>query len=175
MFGNNGMDIYNLIEQSQNIRYGESDVTIDGLPCYEIEGTCKYGKTRILFSSDKGYCPLKWEITKTPGHYFDDKLLDRNIKKWKATFYADEITEISGFYMPLKGHLQHDVLRKTDHLIRTVDACELSNIQVFPDFETVNAFEFDLPSNVPVTLESSPGVRYHFNNGQLCPMIDREN
>jgi hypothetical protein len=115
MFGSHGMDIYGLIEQSQDIRYGESDVSMDGLACYEIEGTCKYGKTRIIFSPDKGYCPLKWEITKIPGHYFHDKLLGQNTKNWKATYYADEIKEIGGFYIPLKGHLQHEEILADGH------------------------------------------------------------
>ena len=172
IYGNNGMDIYNLIEQSQNVEYRKSDLLIDGLECYEIEGICKFGNIKIIFSPEKGYLPLKWEITKKPGDYFDNKLLSG--KHWKVTFQVEEIKNIDGFYIPMKGHMQHDIVTKNGKISSDFYDYELSNIRISPDFEAINAFEFDLPSNVPVALETAPGIKFHFNNGKLTTMIDQD-
>ncbi|MHC4742979.1 MAG: hypothetical protein ACYS8Z_13770 [Planctomycetota bacterium] len=174
IYGSNGMDIYELIEQSKNVRYGKSDFLADKLECYEIEGTCKYGSTKIVFSPERGYVPLKWEIAKRPGDYFDAKLLGSNIKDWKVTFCANEIKDIGGFHMPLKGRMQHDLVFRNGKISSDVYDYDVSNIQVSPGFEAINAFEFDLPSNVPVTLETAPGILYYFTNGKLAPKIDQD-
>lgn len=168
IYGNNGNDIYNLIEQSQNIQYRKSDFLLDGLECNEIEGTCKYGKIKIIFSPERCFCPLKWEITKKSGDYFDTKLLDNIIKDWKVTFNANEIKKIDGFYIPVKGRMQHDIILKNKKNSDCYDY-EISSFQTSPDFIAINAFQFDLPSNVPVTLEAAPGNIYNFNNGELIP------
>jgi hypothetical protein len=170
--GSSGMDIYELIEQSQNVEYGESDYSIDGLGCYQIGGTCKYGQTKIIFSPDRGYVPLKWEIAKKPGDHVNTKLLRSDQKERKYTFNADDIEEVDGYYIPMKGRMLHTIVHEDDHITNEYFDYEWSNIQPFPDFEAISAFEFNLPSSIPVTLESDPGVRYHLNDGQLCPMID---
>ena len=165
IYGNNGMDIYKLLEQSQSVQCRKSDIAVDGVECYEIDGTCKYGNIKIIYSPQKGCCPLKWEISKKPGDYFDGKRLDA--KHWIIIFQAKEINNIEGFYVPMKGRIQHDVLSKDEQTMSLVYDYELSNVLINPVFETIHAFEFDLPASVPVTLETSPGVIYHFINGKL--------
>lgn len=165
-YGNNGLDIYNLLEQSQNIQSEKCDFLIDGLECYEIEGTCKYGDIKIIYSPQRGSFPMKWEITKKPGDYFDDKLLD--VKHWKVTFQAKEVKNIDGFYIPLKGRMQHNVVSKDDQNISLFYDYDLSYIRISPDFKAINAFEFNLPSTVPVTFEKAPGIIYNFVDGKLA-------
>jgi len=172
IYGNNGMDIYDLLEQSQNVKYGKSNLLIDGLECYEIEGTCKYGTIKIIFSPEKGYFPLKWEITKKTGDYFDNQSLSG--KLWKVSFQAEEVRNINGFYVPIKGHVQHDVVSKEDKITSLFFDYELSNSQISPDFKAIKAFEFDLPAHVPVTLETAPGIIYNFDNGKLIPAINQK-
>jgi hypothetical protein len=170
--GNHGMDIYHLIEQSQNIKYGKSNFSVDGLECYEIEGACKYGNIRIIFSPERGYFPLKWEITKKPGDYCDNKLLSG--KHWKATFEVEEGKNKDEFYIPLRGRLQHDVVSKDEQANSLFYNYELSNIQISPDFGAINAFEFDLPPNVPITLETAPGIIYTLSNGKLMTDVNQD-
>jgi hypothetical protein len=172
IYGNNGMDIYHLIEQSKNVKYGKSNFSIDGMECYEIEGTSKYGNVKIIFSPERGYFPLKWEITKKSGDYFDDKLLSG--KHWKVTFQVEEVKNVGGFCIPLKGRMQHDIVSKNGQIYSDFYDYELSDIQISPDFEAINAFKFDLPSNVPVTLETAPGIIYNFSNGKLMTDVNQD-
>ncbi len=169
---NSGMDIYSLIQQSNHVTHGKSDDSIDGLACDEITGTSKYGRTKIVFSPEIGYVPLKWEIDKAPGDYCNTKVLPDGMKKRKLSFQASEITRIGEFDIPLKGHMQDTIESEDDQFPSQHIDYEWSNIQPSPDFEAVNAFEFDLPSHVRVGIESCPDMVFHFKNGKLIPKGD---
>lgn len=174
IFGNQNLDIYEIISKSPNLTYDASDVkTTDGKQCYELKGENALGTVTIFLSPEKGMIPLGWLIEKKGHNYFNNSILKEiGIKSWKASYKVLKTNEVDGNIIPTEGGMEFSIEYDNGKIIKDTYEYKVMNIKIAPDFDALGAFKFDLPSDVPVHLESIPGIVYNFHDGKLLTNVD---
>jgi len=84
-YGTNHKNIADLLGESDDLHLRQGQEVVNGISCYVLEGTTKYGKVKAWVAPDKGYAALKWTVKKTG----DDLVNDTPISEgWKQRFDA---------------------------------------------------------------------------------------
>jgi hypothetical protein len=55
----------------------------------------------------------------------------------------------------------------------TTHCYSVSNVQLNPDFEALNAFKIKFPEGTPVRIGDTPGISYVWKNGRAVPKFDK--
>lgn len=180
MFGSNHKSVADLLGESSDLHIHDKNENINGVACFVLEGTSKYGKVTAWIAPEKEYSAMKWVIEKDPHHLFDDAVISTkwpNIEDWKITFDVKELHEVidedNTEFVPKLAHTNftinfHDGTKNVDHF-----EWKTSDIQLKPDFEALGAFKIDFPNGIRVFIKDSPSVRYKWENGKPVTFVDQ--
>jgi len=179
MYGSNYKSVADLLGESSDLHIHDKKENINGVACFVLEGTSKYGKVTAWIAPEKGYSAMKWVIEKDPHHLFDDAAVS---KKWPSAeggqvlFNVTELHEIIGedntVFAPKLAYFTH--ITNFRGGTKSVDQYEYktSDIQLNPDFEALGAFKMDVPNGTRVVVVEHPGFRYVWENGNIVPAED---
>ena len=179
MYGSNYKSVADLLGEAANLHIHDEKENIDGVACFVLEGTSKYGKVTAWIAPEKGYNAMKWVIEKDSHHLFDDAAIS---KKWPSVeggqvlFNVKELHEIIGedntVFAPKLAYFTH--ITNFRGGTKSVDHYEYktSDIQLNPDFEALGAFKMDVPNGTRVVVVEHPGFRYVWENGNIVPAED---
>ncbi len=169
--GNNHKSVADLLEESGDLTMQEE--SIDNVPCFVLQGSTKYGRTTAWIAPEKGYKALKWSIEKKGDDLFDEKPITAEF--WIATFEAVEFQQIEDFFVPTAGVFTLNQSYPDGKKFSAREDFAVSNIELNPDFNSVEAFKVNLPNGLRVYSEEAPGIRYKWQDGNVVPDIDRRN
>jgi hypothetical protein len=175
-YGTNHKSIVDLLGESSDLRLRQEQENVNGISCYVLEGTTRYGKVTAWIAPEKGYAALKWTIEKAGDDLINDKPMSQTqLTSWSTVFNCTELEQIGDSLLPKQATFDfattskdgsHDLI----HVVYTV-----SNIQLSPDFNTLGAFRIDLPDGTRVNVKEYPGVRYVWQNGKIVPDKEADN
>ena len=180
MYGSNYKSVADLLGESPDLHIRNKDENINGVACFVLEGTSKYGKATAWIAPEKGYNAMKWVIEKGPHHLFDDTVIST---KWpsaegsKVVFNSKELHEVidedNTVFIPKFAHFTHITYSRGGN--KNVDHYEYktSDIQLKPNFEALGAFKIDLPDGIRVFIRDFPSMRYRWQNGKPVPNFDK--
>lgn len=172
--GNANKNVIDLIAESPDIILHDQTELIKGISCYVLEAKTDRGLAKAWVASDHGYSTLKWTINKSPETlHWDGKTVAQI--GWigiKAEFEFDKLEKVNNEYIIMSGQLKLDTQFKNEkgnawHLYKY----KRSDVDLNPDFESLEAFKMDLPENT-VVWGRDTGANYQFINGKLIPFID---
>ncbi len=167
MVGNNQKNVADLLIESASVNLHEKRENINGSVCYVVEATTRYGKVTAWIAPEKGYNALKWSIQKEPGDLFNDGPVI--VSSWLAEFVADDLQKVGDFWVTKAGCMTFSIGYNDEYPVKTRITkykYQLSDIQIDPDFEALEAFKIDFPDGTPVKIEQAPGVRYVWQDGK---------
>jgi hypothetical protein len=173
--------IAGLLGESNNLRLHDKQENLNGVSCYVLEATTKYGRVTAWISPEKGYNALKWVFENSRDDLFDDAPLSA---KWPelqgGTSVFDcvemqEIKDVNTVFVPKIARFTDTV--KFTNGTNSGDQSDytVSDIQIDPNFEALGAFKIDLPNGTRVHVKESPGVHYIWQNGKIVPNVDAPN
>jgi len=176
MYGSN----YNSVADglASNLHMHAKKENINGVACFILEGTSKYGKVTAWIAPEKGYNAMKWVIEKSSHHLFDDTGLSTkwpSVESGKDIFTLKELHEVKvegrTVFVPKRAHFTH--ITNFRDGTKNVDEFEYqtSDIQLKPDFEALGAFKIDFPNGTRVFIKDSPGVHYKWENGKPVTFV----
>jgi len=181
--GINHKGIAGLLGESNNLRLNDKQKSVNGVPCYVLEATTKYGRVTAWIAPEKGYNALKWVFERSRDDLFHDTPLhDTPLSaRWPelqgGTSVFDcvemqEVNDVNTVFVPKSSRFTHTV--KFTNGTKSGDQSEyaVSDIQLNPDFEALGAFKVDLPNGIRVFVMEFPGVRYIWQNGKIVPDVD---
>ena len=167
MFGSNYKNVADLLIESGNVQLHKNRENINGSVCYVVEAITRYGKVTAWIAPEKGYNALKWSIQKEPGDLFNDGPV--TVSSWLAEFVADDLQKVGDFWVTKVGRMTFSIRYNDEYPIKTKitkHKYKVSDIQIGPDFEALEAFKIDFPDGTPVQIKQAPGVRYVWQNGK---------
>jgi hypothetical protein len=180
--GINHKGIAGLLGESNNLRLHDKQENLNGVSCYVLEGTTKYGKVTAWIAPEKGYNALKWVFERNRDDLFDDLFGNAPLSaRWPelqggtSVFECvemQEVNDVNNVFVP-KSSLFTDTTKFTNGTKwRNQTEYTVSDIQLNPDFEALRAFKVDLPNGTRVFVMEFPGVRYIWQNGKIAPNVD---
>lgn len=166
--GINHKGIAGLLGESNNLRLHDKQESVNGMPCYVLEATTKYGRVTAWTAPEKGYNALKWVFEKGPSDLFDKTLVSL---KWPETtsismFDSAEVQEVKNVFITTGGCLTHTVNFADGRKYVSYEKYKVSEVEINPDFEALGAFKVDLPNGTRVFVMEFPGVRYIWQDGK---------
>jgi len=173
MFGSNYKNVADLLIESGNVLLHKNRENISGTLCYVVETRTKYGKVTAWIAPEKGYNALRWSIHKASDDLFDQAPISKRwevrVNSWLAEFVADDLHKVGDFWVTKVGHMTFSIGYNDDSPIKTritKHKYKVSDIQIDPDFEALEAFKIDFPDGTPVQIEQAPGIRYVWQDGK---------
>lgn len=175
MYGNKGKSVADLLLDSRELKVNESLESINGIDCYVIEGSSRYGKVTAWIAPSKGYNAVKWSIEKNKdkGDFFDDKKLYN--EKWTAIFEADSFQQIDDIFITASGELKFETISDSGQVSLSEYKYERTEVDLNPDFVALNAFQLNLPEETRVVTTDSPRVIYIWRNDKLETYVSDKN
>jgi hypothetical protein len=172
MFSISQKSIAELLGQSTNLYLRNQQENINGVACYVLDATTKYGRVAAWIAPEKGYSTLKWSIhkSKTRGDLFDERPLSSN--HWVAVFDSVEVQELNGVFVTTGGCLTLTINFTDERKRVSYHKYEVSEVHLNPDFDALGAFKIDLPDGTRVFVKESPGVNYVWQDGKIVPADD---
>ncbi|HUT30890.1 MAG TPA: hypothetical protein VMX13_13945 [Sedimentisphaerales bacterium] len=146
---------------------------VDGVPCYVVQATGKYGQYKIWIDPTRGYNIRKAAMRKEVGDLFDDEkpLSADQTQFLEFTVHNIEVENVGGVWFPVGGRAEkHEVYKGKEY--RYQYSAHRSNIVWNPDFEALGAFRIDLPEGAYIRNDQEPGVRYEWRAGRIRPYFD---
>ncbi len=167
VYGNGQQNIYQLLSSSANLKLLEKTELIDGVTCRVLTADTKYGKVAAWIAPEKNYNALKWTINKTQGAYIDDtKMTSGSVV---MVFDSVKTQKTGSVDIPVEGLLTLTYNENDEvHFITT--SYKVTNVQLKPDFNSLQAFKIDFPDNTRVFVEGAPvGIKYIWKDGKVQP------
>lgn len=162
-----------------DILSSDKEATIDteaigDILCYVIKVNVPQGKVIAWIAPNQGYNLLKYIIQKSSGDIFNDKLLDDTGME-ESTVIVDSIKleKIGDIFIPVSGRYTHRIIFEGGDTKTSIVKINRSDIQIRPDFETMDAFKIDLPEGTPVKIQGVPGIIYKWQEGELIASVDK--
>ncbi len=173
IYGANHKGVADLLSESNDIRLRYKQEDINGINCYVLEGTTKYGKVVVWSAPDKGYSALKWKIEKTGDDIINDKPMSKTeMILWISQFECKEIQEINGYFIPKTATYDFTSTLKDSSISSSHNTYTISDVHLNPDFNTIGAFKIDLPEGTRITVPESPGIRHIWKNGKVVADVN---
>ena len=176
--GVNHKGIPGLLGESNNLGLNDKQESVNGVPCYVLEATTKYGRVTAWIAPEEGYNALKWVFERSRDDLFDDTPLSARWPELQGATLVFECVEMQEVN-DVNNVFVHKSSRFTDTVnftngTKSSDQSEyaVSDIQLNPDFEALGAFKIDLPDGIRVFVMEFPGVRYIWQNGKIVPDVD---
>ena len=176
--GINHKGIAGLLGESNDLRLHDKQEILDGVSCYVLEGTTKYGKVTAWIAPEKGYNALKWVFECGRDNLFDDAPLSAKwpeLQSAKEVFECvemEEVNDVNTVFVPKRARSTHTVKFANGTKLCSQSEYTVSDIRLNPDFESLGAFKIDLPDGTRVFVEECPGVRYIWQGGEIVPADD---
>ena len=99
--GSNHKSVANMLIESGNVSMSEKQEMINGISCYVLKATTKYGEVAAWIAPEKGYNAIKWIISKRVGQFYRSTTpAEDEFNLWEAEFEADELHEIDDVWCP---------------------------------------------------------------------------
>lgn len=174
VYGNGNHNLSELLRLESNIKatyvnIGDSEVVL-------ITGESKFGNVKLWLSPEKDFNAVKWSIEKSENHLFDNaSLKDGGLMKWEATFEATDFFHTDGKHIVKSGKMSLAITDSTSNKTTSVYTYKVSDLQLSPDFDALNAFTlktFNLPSGSLVNSEITPGITYTWSGSELIANVD---
>jgi len=181
MYGNNYKSVADSLGQSSDLYIHDKKENINGVACFVLEGTSKYGKVTAWIAPEKGYNAMKWVIEKSSHALFDKTPLSTkwpSVESGKDIFTLKELHEVKvdgrTVFVPKRAHFTH-ITNFLDGT-KNVDEFEYqtSDIQIKPDFEALGAFKIDFPDGIRVFNEDFPNVSYRWENVKPVTVVNQK-
>ena len=152
-----------------------------------LEGEVPEGRIKIWLSPDKGYTLKKCVLVKEAGKDLDydgelyshsNVLHDPPLDVIRVTREIEvlESTSMDDQYLPSRMHYrQMEEYENDEHFEWNTDI-SLLDIDLNPDFEALNAFEFSPPPGISTTLAKKEGTlftTFQWEEGKLVPDVDK--
>jgi hypothetical protein len=166
MGGNGHMNIAILLMSANDLVIRPDIQSVNGLQCYVLEGTTRYGKATAWVASDKGYSPAKWIIKKSDGDLLGDKVTTGSRI---MDFEVIEFEQRGTAFIPKRAKVTDSTQLPDGAKTITLISYEISEIQLNPDFATLGAFKVNLPEGVRVFSKESPGIKFVWQNSKVVP------
>ena len=176
--GVNHKGIAGLLGESNNLRLHDKQENLNGVPCYVLEATTKYGRVTAWIAPEKGYNALKWVFERSRDDLFDDIPLSARwpeLQSVTAVFDClemQEVNDVNTLFVAKSSRFTHTVNFTNGTKSSDQSEYAVSDIQLNPDFESLGAFKVDLPNGTRVFVMEFPGVRYIWQNGKIVPDVD---
>jgi len=182
--GDNDMSVLDIIKEAENVEMSQKKEDNDGGPYYVIDAKSKYGRHKIWLDSSKGYHISQAEITKegndlmfgTPlSEYAKDRMGYPNLKKYRFLLYDVQFKRVDGAYVAVSSRLRKEyVLNNGKTNIDSLYHVR-EQVEVNPDFESINAFELSVLDGTQVHYFDDKGkslVHWKWENGAVVKDID---
>lgn len=168
IFGNGHKNVIELLEESKNVVLKDDKNEIIGIDCYVVEGSTKHGKVTVWISPTKKYSILKWEIKKSGEDFIDNSpISESGIISWEAVFECIEIQQTGTSFIPKTAKFDFSSRLKdgSTHLRHIV--YKINDLQLNPDFESIDIFKIDLPEGTKIFKQKELGIKYIWKNGKI--------
>jgi len=174
IYGSGNKSVADLLSGAASLSIRENLEEVNGTVCYIVEAKTKYGKVTAWIAPEKGYNALRWSIHKASNDLFSEAPISEawegmRANSWLADFVVDDLQKIGDFWVTKSGCMAISISYNEDSRIKTRVTkykYKVSDIQIDPDFEALEAFKIDFPDGTPVQIEQVPGVRYVWQNGK---------
>jgi len=180
MYGSNHQSVGDLLGQSSDLHIHDENENIDGVTCFVLEGTSKYGKVTAWIAPEKGYNAMRWVIEKGPHHLFDDTELSAkwsSVESGQVSFNVKELHEIIGednaVFVPKLAYLTQTTNFRDGTKNVTQFEYKTSDIQLNPDFEALGAFKIDFPNGIRVFNQDIPSLKFRWEDGKPVALVDK--
>ncbi len=176
--GINHKGIAGLLGESNDLRLHDKQEILNGVSCYVLEGTTKYGKVTAWIAPEKGYNALKWVFECGRDNLFDDAPLSAKwpeLQSAKEVFECvemEEVNDVNTVFVPKRARSTHTVKFANGTKLCSQSEYTVSDIRLNPDFEALGAFKIDLPDGTRVFVMEHPGIRYVWQDGKIVPADD---
>jgi hypothetical protein len=174
IYGNNHKNVPDLLSESNDIHLRQEQEEINGISCYVLEGTTKYGIVTAWIAADRGYAALKWVIKKTGDDIINDMQMS-NTKMVLSIYQFDcqEVQEFNGYFIPTKATFTDTSKLKDGSSSSIFNVYSIGDIKLNPDFNAIGAFKINLPEGTKVTVPESPGVRHIWKGGKVVADVNK--
>lgn len=171
--GSNHKSIADLLGEAGDIHLRQEQEDINGISCYVLEGTTKYGKVTAWVAPEKGYAALKWAIEKAGDDFLNDVPMSQTqVISWSEDFNCTELEQVAASFVPKTATFEFTSKLKDGSSSSLLDVYKVSDIRLSPDFNALGAFKIDLPEGTRVTVPESPGIRYVWRDGKAVPDVN---
>jgi hypothetical protein len=158
--------------------------TVAGVRCQKVQAKTPYGTVGLWIAPEKGYNAMRISYAVREA---DDKisakgpsLRDSDLETISYEVETLEFQEVGGVFVPRSGRATSVTTYKTGQrtpypTLRT-DAStvniRLSEIDLHPDFEGLQAFKLPVPDGTLIQDVDYPGILYEVSGGQLVSHVD---
>jgi hypothetical protein len=169
MGGNNRMNIAMFLMSANDLFVRPDMQSINGLQCYVLEGTTRYGKATAWVASDKRYSPAKWIIQKSDGDLLGDKAMTGSRI---MDFEVIEFEQHGTMFIPKRAKVTDSIQSPDGTKIIEQILYEISEVQLNPNFDALGSFKVNLPEGVRVLSIDSPGIKFVWQNSKVVPDVN---
>ena len=168
MGGNGHLNISEFLISANDLTVRPDMQIVNGLKCYVLEGTTRYGKAIAWIAPDKGYSPAKWTIQKGPKDLLGDKPIGVN----RITeFEVIEFEQQGKSFIPKQAKSNDNVSLPDGTKDAGQVLYEISEIQLNPDFAAQRAFKVNLPEGTRVA--GKPGIKLIWKNNKVMADVNQ--
>ena len=165
IYGSGHFNVAELLRQAGDVKVRATQEEINGLQCYVLEGTTRFGAITVWVAPARAYAAAKWVIRKSSIDLFNDK--PNGLDVWVAEFEVVEFEQFGTAFVPKRASftLTSQSPGRPKEIGRRL--YEVSEVQLDPDFSALGAFRVVLPEGTRVFMRSAPGLRYVWRDGKV--------
>jgi hypothetical protein len=164
-----------MLEMAQNLELLSEMEEVEGIRCYVLRGSTKYGKVTAWVAPERSYNAVRWTVEKTPSDTYNDyRIGDKatGSKQWRRNLKVTQFSLSGEVFVPSAGI--HLAARRYEDGKETTNTCEwqASEISLNPDFAALGAFKFKIPDGTPVKVIEHMGINYVWKDGIAVPDVE---
>ncbi len=161
--------IWELLNESDDLRFINKKAIVNDVNCFVLSGSTKYGTITVWISPERSYNAVKWSVKKEPRDFYNDHQVTH--AEITRIFEAIDFVKIGDTFVVCKGRSVESKIdaKGEENLIYEID---VSDIQLNPDFNVLEAFKFRIPDDTPVTMVEHLGVKYIWQNEKIIPDVN---
>jgi len=176
-FASDQVQITDLMKEALSIDLQPDIEKVDGFDCYVVDVVTKdHGSYKLYIDPEHGYLPRRVEVRKSGDDIWDHTPLSDIawMSDVDCVIEIAQIEEIDGTFVPTSFRVK-EIWRNGDTIVQTVEMDhEITGIDFHPDFETLGAFEVDLPDGIKVNHQDfvTSGLGFEWRDGKVVAAMN---
>ncbi len=186
-----GLGLGELLRTSPNVQIRPEPEKINSEEAIVVEFDTKYGNHTLWLSPSRQYMPIQIQVTREKGDLFNGvpvgtppaKASPEAIHTWPreavsgnvVTILFDRFSTLGDAVVPISASIESTITYESGKSVVVRTTHELSNLQLDPDFDAMNAFKLDAPDGTPAAFldeRGATGLRFQWVDGEMVPAID---
>jgi len=174
---NDSIQCTRLLEQSASLSVARKTEEVDGFPCYVLSAITDHGHYTLWLDPSHGYLPRRVSVKKRSDDVFDDKPLTTISRLSEVDFSMEnvEIERKGQFFVPVSCDITEVWRGEDGSVVQTARARhKRTSVDLSPDFESLRAFEPDIPDGTRVSHQDfvEYGMTFEWQAGHVVPSFD---